>query len=74
MVYYAKVMNEGENENEKIQRYRAKKLKIKTKPKLDVMADGVMLGKGTTHIKIYPGALHFIAPSVEEGWQRSQTR
>ncbi len=67
LVYYAKVMNEGENENEKIQRYRAKKLKIKTKPKLDVMADGVMLGKGTTHIKIFPGALHVITSPKAEG-------
>lgn len=63
LAYYAKVMNEGYSENEKIQRYRARKLEIKTSPKLDVMADGVMLGKGKVEIKCRPSALWVITPA-----------
>ncbi len=62
IAYYAKVMNEGYSDNEKIQRYRAHKLEIKTSPKMDVMADGVMLGKGKVEIKSRPGALWVITP------------
>src|SRR5215216_3956652 len=46
LAYYTKIMNEGYSDNEKIQRYRARKLEVKASPKMDVMADGVMLGKG----------------------------
>ena len=37
-------------------------MKVKTSPKLDVMADGVALGKGTVTIKVRPGALRVITP------------
>lgn len=66
IAYYAKVMNEGDAQDGRVQRYRARKLKIKTVPKLDIMADGIMLGKGTARIKILPGALRVIAPEEEE--------
>ena len=62
LAYYAKVLNEGFSSNEKIQRYRASKIEVKASPKLDVMADGVMLGKGTVEIKSRPKALWVIAP------------
>ncbi len=62
LAYYAKVMNEGYSANEKIQRFRARKVEVKSTPKLDVMADGVMLGKGTVEIKNKPKALWVIAP------------
>jgi diacylglycerol kinase (ATP) len=67
LAYYAKVMNEGTSQDGNIQRYRAHKLKIKTSPKLYVMADGIMLGKGTVRIKVCPGALRVIVPEQEVG-------
>ena len=66
----SKVTNEGHTDNEKIQRYRARKLKITSSPKLEVMADGVMLGKGTVKIKVLPGALRVIAPEVGAGVEK----
>jgi diacylglycerol kinase (ATP) len=62
LAYYAKIMHEGYSENEKVQRYRARKVEIKASPKMDVMADGVMLGKGKVEIKSRPGALWVITP------------
>src|SRR6266508_3744335 len=44
LAYYAQIRAEGFSTNEKVQRYRASKLEIRTNPKMDVMADGVMLG------------------------------
>ena len=67
LAYSTKVMNESATSDGKIQRYRARKLTIKTSPKLDVMADGVMLGKGKVKIKVLPGALRVIAPPVGAG-------
>lgn len=58
--YYADVMNGGYSGNGKVQHYQARRLKVKTDPKLEVMADGVALGKGTVTIKILPGALRVI--------------
>ncbi len=68
--YAMQVINEGYTDNEKIQRYRARKLKIKTSPKLKVLADGVLLGKGTVRIKLLPGALRVIAPQVGMGLEK----
>lgn len=65
--YYAEVMNEGYSGEKKVQHYKASKLKVKTSPKLDVMADGVDLGKGTVKIKVLPGALRIIAPENNTG-------
>jgi diacylglycerol kinase (ATP) len=62
LTYYTKIRNEGFSPNEKVQRYRASKLKIKTHPKMDVMADGVMLGKGKVEIKSKPSAVRMITP------------
>ncbi len=62
LAYYARIRDEGSSANEKVQRYRACKIEIKTNPKMDVMADGVMLGKGKVEIKSKPGALWVITP------------
>jgi len=62
LAYYAKIRSEGISANEKVQRYRASKLEIKTNPKMDVMADGVMLGRGKVEIKSKPGAVWMITP------------
>jgi diacylglycerol kinase (ATP) len=58
--YYAAIMNGGYSGDKKSQHYQARKLKVKASPKLAVMADGVMLGKGTVTIKILPAALRII--------------
>ncbi len=65
LAYYARVRNENMVEDERIQRFRARKIKIKTDPKLDIMADGVLLGKGTVRMKVLPQALRVIAPEAE---------
>jgi YegS/Rv2252/BmrU family lipid kinase len=62
LAYFAQIRDEGFSTNEKVQRYRACKIEIKTHPKMDVMADGVMLGKGTIKIKSKPGAVRMITP------------
>jgi YegS/Rv2252/BmrU family lipid kinase len=58
--YFGKVMDGGYSGDGKVQHYQAHKLKVKASPKLDVMADGIALGKGTATIKIRPGALRVI--------------
>jgi diacylglycerol kinase family enzyme len=58
--YYAAMMDGGYAGDGKILHYQVKKLKIKTSPRLDVMADGVSLGKGTVKIKVRPGAIQII--------------
>ncbi len=70
LAYTTRTLNEGNAENGKIQRYRVRKVKIKTKPQLDVMADGVMLGKGKVKVKVLPGALRVIAPEVGAGVEK----
>lgn len=62
LAYYAKIRDEGFSANEKVQRYRASKVEIKTNPKMDVMADGVMLGSGKVEIRSKPGAVWMITP------------
>ncbi len=71
LAYSTKVMNQGTAEDGKIQRYRAYKIKIKSSPKLEVMADGIMLGKGTARIKVKPGALRVFAPEAGAGVEKA---
>jgi diacylglycerol kinase (ATP) len=70
LAYFAKTTNKEAIDNANIQRYRARKIEIKASPKLEVMADGVMLGKGKIKIKVLPGALHVIAPEVGAGVEK----
>ena len=49
-------------------------MKIKTSPKLEVLADGILLGKGTVRIKVLPGALRVIAPEVGAGAEKPPQR
>jgi diacylglycerol kinase (ATP) len=60
--YFARTKDDHSIPDGSIQRYRAKKIKVKTSPKLDIAAEGILLGKGTAWIKVLPGALHVIAP------------
>ncbi len=67
--YYAAVMDEGYSSDGKVQRYQASKLKVKASPKLDILADGVPISKGTATFKALPGVLRVIttgkAPDLE---------
>jgi diacylglycerol kinase (ATP) len=76
--YFARSAHEGSVPDGTIQRYRARKIKVKTSPKLDVAAEGMILGKGTASIKVLPGALRVIAPEpgagVEKPQEKSDTR
>ncbi len=71
--YFAKTVHEGKTMDEGIQRYRSSTLTIKTDPKMQVMADGVMLGKGKVTIKVRAGALRVIAPKPGRGIEKPQT-
>ena len=70
--YYAAVMDEGYSGDKKAQHYQARKLKVKASPKLDVMADGVALGRGTVTIKVRPGALRVITTEKSIGVESPQ--
>ena len=67
--YYAAVMDGGYSGDGKVQHYQARKLKVKSSPKLDVMADGVALGRGTVTIKVRPGALRVITNEKSPAWK-----
>ena len=68
--YFVKTANEGSTPDGRIQRYRARKIKVKTSPKLDIAAEGILLGKGTAWIKVLPKALRVIAPEPGPGAEK----
>ena len=72
LAYFAKTAHEGSTPDGSIQRYRARKIKVKTSPKLDIAAEGIILGKGTARIKILPGALRVLAPEPGSGAEKTQ--
>jgi YegS/Rv2252/BmrU family lipid kinase len=70
--YYAAMMDGGYTGNGKVQHYHARKLKVKTSPTLDVMADGVTLGRGTVTFKVRTSALRVITVEKKENLESSQ--
>jgi len=70
--YFARTANEGSVSDGKIQRYQARKIKVKTSPKLDLAAEGIILGKGTAWIKVLPGVLRVIAPEPGTGTEKTK--
>jgi diacylglycerol kinase (ATP) len=68
--YFLKTAHENPTPDGDIQRYRARKIKIKTSPKLDIAAEGILIGKGTAWIKILPKALRVIAPEPGTGTEK----
>lgn len=70
--YFIKTTHEGTTPDGRIQRYRAKKIKVKTSPKLDIAAEGIILGKGTARIKIISGALCVLAPEPGAGTEKPE--
>ena len=70
--YFLKSANERSTPDGRIRRYRAHKIKIKTSPKLDVAAEGIILGKGSAWIKVLPGALRVITPEQGKGVEKPE--
>jgi len=70
--YYAAVMDGGYSGDGKVQHYRARKIKVKSSPKLDIMADGIDLGKGTVTIKVRPAALRVITAKLSPAMENAQ--
>jgi diacylglycerol kinase (ATP) len=70
--YFARTSKEGLIPDGKLQRFRASKVKVKTSPKLEIAADGVILGKGTAVIKMCRGALRVFAPPIGAGDEKPQ--
>jgi diacylglycerol kinase (ATP) len=70
LAYFARTAGEASPADERVQRYRARKIKIKSTPKLDIAAEGIVLGKGTATIKVLPGALKVIAPEPGAGAEK----
>lgn len=70
IAYFLKSANERSTPDDRIQRYRARKIKIKTSPKLDIAAEGIMLGKGKARIKVLPGVLRIYAPEPGLGAEK----
>ena len=68
--YFASTANDRAVPDGSIQRYQARKIKIRTSPKLDIAAEGILLGKGTAWIKVLPGALRVIAPGPGAGAEK----
>jgi len=73
LAYFAKSAHENVTPDGKIQRYQARKIKIKTSPKLDIAAEGILLGKGKAKIKLLPRALRVIAPDPGTGAEKPQS-
>ncbi len=70
LAYFARTAHEGSTPDGTIQRYRARKIKVKTSPKLDIAAEGILLGKGSARIKVLPGALRVLAPEPGPGAEK----
>ncbi len=64
LAYFARTAGEKNPSDEKVQRYRASKIKIKTSPKLDIAAEGLMMGKGKAWIKALPAAIRIFVPET----------
>ena len=71
LAYFAKTAHEGSTPDKTIQRYRARKIEVKSSPKLDIAAEGIILGKGTARIKVHPGALRVLAPEPGPGAEKT---
>ncbi len=69
--YFARTVRENDVADGRIQRYRARKIKVKTDPKLDIAAEGLLLGKGTAKIKVLARELRVIAPEPGAGAEKA---
>ena len=67
MISYAMSAQIGLVENIGIKHYRVKHLKIRSIPHMPILADGVLLGKGSLSVRMYPRALTVMAGSSLTG-------
>jgi diacylglycerol kinase (ATP) len=74
LAYFTETAHERSVPDGTIQRYRARKIKVKTSPKLDIAAEGIIVGKGTAWIKVLPGALRVIAPEPGTGAEKVEAK
>ncbi len=68
--YFARTARDNDVPDGRIQRYRARKIKVKSEPKLEVAAEGILLGKGTAKIKVLRRELNVIAPEAGTGAEK----
>jgi diacylglycerol kinase (ATP) len=67
MISFAMLPHEGLIEDADNKHYRAQHLKISSKPRMSVLADGVLLGDGPLSVHIHPRALTVMAGSALTG-------
>jgi len=65
--YFARTVKQLATADDKVTRYKARKIKIRTEPKLDIAAEGLMMGKGKAWIKALPAAISVVAPEPTNG-------
>lgn len=70
LAYFAQTAHEGSVPDGTIQRYQARKIKIKTSPRLDIAAEGIIIGKGVARIEVLRGALRILAPEPGSGAEK----
>jgi diacylglycerol kinase (ATP) len=67
MISFAMLPREGLVQDADNKHYRAKHLKIVSKPRMSVLADGVLLGDGSLSVHIHPRALMVMAGETLTG-------
>lgn len=71
LTYFVKTLDaKAPPDDGRIQRYRAKKIKVKTDPKLDISAEGIIVGCGSAKVEVMHHAMRFIAPPVGTGAEK----
>ena len=61
MLSYAMLSRGGSLEDAGIMHYRAKHVNLVSNPQMPVLADGILLGQGSSSVHVYPRALTVIA-------------
>jgi diacylglycerol kinase family enzyme len=61
MLSYAMLSQGGLVENVGIDHYSIREARIRSNPEMPVLADGVLLGKGSLSVRVYPHALMVMA-------------
>jgi YegS/Rv2252/BmrU family lipid kinase len=67
MISYAMLSQLGSTENMGIKHYRVQKAEIHSIPRMPVLADGLLVGKGSFSVHVYPRALKVMTGSVLTG-------
>ncbi|MGE5074210.1 MAG: diacylglycerol/lipid kinase family protein [Anaerolineae bacterium] len=70
IAYFARTAKENSAADDNVQRFRVKKLKVRSEPKLDIGAEGILMGNGKAWIKALPGAIRVLAPEPGTGTEK----